>query len=256
MIILNTTTRTLEAVLSAVVAANQPSFTCHYVDTDNGKTKYNPGSSQGLLNSITDVTIVPAASSGLQRQVKYLSFYNRDTANVTLQVHYDSGGTEYEIIKVVLAPGSTLEYIDTAGWRVIASNGGFVTGPPVVKETIEFIIAGYSSITAPGLVISTGVQGYVRVPFDCRITGVTLLADIAGDIVVDIWKDTYANYPPTVADTITAAAKPTLSGVIKSQDTTLTGWTTTVSEGDILGFNVDSVATLNKVTVALHVNRT
>ena len=32
----------------------------------------------------------------------------------------------------------------------------------------------------------------------------------SGSIVIDVWKDTYANFPPIVADTITASAKPTL----------------------------------------------
>ena len=83
--------------------------------------------------------------------------------------------------------------------------------------------------------ITTGVKGFVEVPFACTITAATLLstdaAATSGSIVVDIWKDTYANYPPTVADTITASAKPTLSAASKSRDTTLTGWTTAIRGG-------------------------
>lgn len=93
------------------------------------------------------------------------------------------------------------------------------------------------------------------VPFDCTITGVTLLADTSGSIVVDIWKDTYANFPPTDADSITASAVPTISSATKSQDTTLTGWTTAVSAGDILRFNVDSVTDVTQVTIALSIER-
>jgi hypothetical protein len=74
--------------------------------------------------------------------------------------------------------------------------------------------------------------------------------------VVDIWKDTYTNYPPTVADTITASAKPTLASATKSQDTTLTGWTTTFAAGDTLRFIVDSATTVTRVTLALRVRRT
>ena len=48
--------------------------------------------------------------------------------------------------------------------------------------------------------------------------------------------------PPTVADTITASAKPTLSSATKSEDTTLTGWTTAVTAGDVFGFMVDSAS--------------
>jgi hypothetical protein len=61
-----------------------------------------------------------------------------------------------------------------------------------------------------------------------------------------MWKDTYANYPPTVADTITASAKPTLSTAIKAEDSTLTGWTKTVTAGDVFGFSVDSATTVTR----------
>jgi hypothetical protein len=111
-------------------------------------------------------------------------------------------------------------------------------------------------IDGGGSAITTGVKGYIEVPFAGTITAVRLLADVSGSIVVDIWKDTYANYPPVDADSITASAVPTISSATKSQDTTLTGWTTSVSAGDILGFNVDSATTVTKVTVALTIRRT
>jgi hypothetical protein len=82
---------------------------------------------------------------------------------------------------------------------------------------------------------------------------VTLLADQSGSIVVDIWKDTYANYPPVDADSITASAVPTISSAAKSQDTSISGWTVAISAGDILGFNVDSISTCTRVTLSLKV---
>jgi hypothetical protein len=106
-------------------------------------------------------------------------------------------------------------------------------------------------------VITTGVKGFLEVPFAGTITAATLLSTDAavtnGSIVIDIWKDTYANYPPTVADTITASAKPTLSSATKARDTTLTGWTTVINAGDILAFKVDSVSTVTKVLISLTV---
>jgi hypothetical protein len=119
-----------------------------------------------------------------------------------------------------------------------------------LTNSITFIIDG------GGSAITTGVKGDLEIPFACTITRATLLADQSGSIVVDIWKDTYANYPPTVADTITASAKPTISTATKSQDSTLTGWTTTIAAGDTLRFNVDSITTCTRVTLSLKVTRT
>lgn len=104
-------------------------------------------------------------------------------------------------------------------------------------------------------VISTGVAGDVRVPIACTITGVYAYADQSGSIVVDVWKDTHANYPPTDADTITASAPITISSATNSSDTTLTGWTTSVAAGDVLRFNVDSASTLTRVTIGIKAKR-
>ena len=114
---------------------------------------------------------------------------------------------------------------------------------------INFIIDG------GGSAISTGIKGDIEVPFDCTIEQVTMLADQSGSVVVDIWKDTYANYAPTDADSITASAVPTISAATKSQDATLTGWTTALSQGDILRYNVDSASTVERVTISLRVRR-
>lgn len=110
-------------------------------------------------------------------------------------------------------------------------------------------------IDGGGSVITTGVKGYLSMP----VAGVwkkwrVLSTDdgaTAGSIVIDVWKDSYANYPPTVADTITASAKPTLMTASAHEDLTLTGWVTTFQAGDVLGFNVDSVTTVTRVSLTL-----
>ncbi len=111
-------------------------------------------------------------------------------------------------------------------------------------------------IDGGGSTITTGVKGYLEVPFACTINRATALADQSGSIVVDVWKDTYANYPPVDADSITASAPVTISSATKSQDSTLTGWTTSITAGDVLGFNVDSVTTCQRVTISLKVTKT
>lgn len=117
-------------------------------------------------------------------------------------------------------------------------------------SSITFVIDG------GGSTITTGVKGFLEIPFNCTINRATLLADVSGSIVVNVWKDTYANFPPTVADKITASAPPTISATTKAQDSTLTGWTTSITAGDILAFNVDSATTITKVTLSLKVTKT
>jgi hypothetical protein len=115
----------------------------------------------------------------------------------------------------------------------------------IVRRQITVVIDG------GGTTITTGYKAWVSMPHAGTIKKARLLADQTGSIVIDIWKDTYANYPPTIADTITASAKPTLSSATKSEDSTLTGWTVNFNAGDIFGFNVDSVSTVEKVALTL-----
>jgi len=111
--------------------------------------------------------------------------------------------------------------------------------------SLNFVIDG------GGSAITTGIKGDIQIPFACTIQSVTMLADQTGSIVVDIWKDTYTNFPPTDADSITDSAVPTITTATKSTDATLTGWTVAVTAGDILRFNVDSCTSITRCSVVL-----
>jgi ssDNA-binding replication factor A large subunit len=78
-----------------------------------------------------------------------------------------------------------------------------------------------------------------------------LFADQTGSIKVDVWKDTYANYPPTDADTITAGNEPQFTSAQKYEDKLLTGWTRRFFRGDVIGFNVDSASSVTWCLVCL-----
>jgi hypothetical protein len=114
-------------------------------------------------------------------------------------------------------------------------------------RAINFVIDG------GGSTITTGIKGDIEIPFAGTIQGWTLLADQSGSIQLDLWKDTYANYPPVVGDTITASDKPLISSATKAQDLAPTGWTTTVAAGDIIRVNVDSITTCQRVTLSLRI---
>jgi len=119
--------------------------------------------------------------------------------------------------------------------------------------TITFIIDG------GGSAITTGQKGHLEIPFACTLTAWTLAADVAGAIVIDVWKDTYANFPPTDADAMPGAGKePTIAATNqKAQDTDISDWTTVaIAAGDILAFNVDSCTTITRVTLSLKATKT
>lgn len=172
---------------------------------------------------------------------------------------YSDGGAG-NVTGVASSVDGEIVLFDSTTGKVIkrATGTGFMRAASGVYSASKLKRTVGTSIGDGTNVITTGVAGFVSCPVAGTITKVRLLSSDAavtsGSIVVDIWKDTYANYPPTVADTITASAKPTITTATKSEDSTLTGWTTSVSAGDVFGFNVDSVTSLKQVTVELTVD--
>lgn len=110
-------------------------------------------------------------------------------------------------------------------------------------------------IDGGGSLIGLGIRGRLPISFLCDIQSVSLMGDQTGSIVVDIWKNTPVNYPPTVDNTITASAKPTIDDDIYSEDSTLEGWDKEINADDILFFNVNSVVNIISCTVNLKLKR-
>ena len=129
------------------------------------------------------------------------------------------------------------------------------TGVTSVKSGLKTVQVAVT-LDGQGGVISTGLKGFTTIPYSGTITGWQLFADQSGSIVIDVWKDVYASFPPTVADTITGSEKPTLSSVQNNQDLTLTTWTTAVATNDILAINVDSASTVTRCTLVIYITKT
>lgn len=172
------------------------------------------------------------------------------TGNSTADVASIAAGSDHQVLR---RSGTSVAF----GAVNLASSDA-VTGtlPAANLPANQRVSAIIADIDGGGAVIETGIRTWLRVPFACTITGVTAMADQSGSIVVDIWKDTLANYPPVNADSITASAPVTISANDDSEDTTLSGWTTSVAAGDILYFNVDSVTDIEHLVIEMRVVRT
>lgn len=157
-----------------------------------------------------------------------------------------------------LTLGSSLEFSGDTFQR--AALTGAVTasaGSNATASTFDIVWV----INGNGSTISTGVVkgSDYHADFAFTIQGWTVLAggSETGAIVIDAWKDSYSNFPPTVADTIAGSEKPTITATgAKGQDTSLSTWTTSVSAGDVIRLNVDSVTSLTAVTVILKCSKT
>jgi hypothetical protein len=115
-----------------------------------------------------------------------------------------------------------------------------------IRRTLGATWGNSSALTAPAANID------VVVPSACTIKGVRIYTTGGnGSCVVDIWKSNHAGFPALDADSITAAAVPTITAAAKYSDDTLTGWTTALAAGDVLRFNLDSTSTFTRISIFL-----
>jgi hypothetical protein len=155
--------------------------------------------------------------------------------------------------KVVTMGAGTPAENDCAKWdgsgNLVSYGGACGAGGGGIVEQFSLDLNGNGSV------ITTGQKGYTQIKYGCTINDWTILADQSGSIVIDIWKDVLANHPPTDADSITASLPPTLSSAIYATSSTLTGWTTAINAGDVLGFNVDSATAVTRVKLIVKCTR-
>jgi hypothetical protein len=108
-------------------------------------------------------------------------------------------------------------------------------------------------------IVTNGTTGYAQVPYNGTITGWTLVSTSAsGSCTVTVFKDTFANYPPTSPTDNIFTVQPALVSQIKNQDLapTFLGSQATVVAGDWIGFTISGVALVSWVNLTLSITKT
>ena len=101
-----------------------------------------------------------------------------------------------------------------------------------------------------GSAITVGAECDVRLPYDMELARVTVLGDAAGSITVDVRvAANLASYPPYAVDSIVAATPPRLVSAVSSEDSSLTGWTTSLTAGSVVRFVVTACSGVNRAVV-------
>jgi len=208
------------------------------------------------LNNASNIT-GNLACDGITTSLVRITANNLAVNNIDLNVSSGANNpSSNQLVTVLTGTGTIGANCAVGGPTFIPSTAGFYgkvnncaggVGGISGLSDIEFVISGGSGA------ITTGQKGYLPIDFSCTIKQARLISDQSGSIVIDVWKK--AGAVPTVSDTIDASALPTLSSAQLSTDTTLTGWTTSVTAGDIFGFNVNSATTVTQVTLALQCAR-
>lgn len=116
-------------------------------------------------------------------------------------------------------------------------------------QTVPVIIDG------GGQAIAANTERFFHIDYAGEFQAVTCLADDTGSIQVDIYKETYAEYPKAVPVSICASALPAISNAKKNQDNTLTGWTKTFASGSVFRVKVISCTAIKVFALCLKVKK-
>lgn len=120
MLILDTTTKSIEIVLGMAVASELP-WTASYVTLDT--TTFVPASTDGTTNGTTAVTLVGNPASTFQRQLKFLSVNNINAGSAIVEIRLNDNSTLRRIVRYTLGTGDILTYVDSEGFSVQDSTG-------------------------------------------------------------------------------------------------------------------------------------
>ena len=202
-------------------------------------------------NSASKSTTSASPSVGTTGRMVVLK---KDWTAQTIRIAIITSNDGTAAIPSVTQSGGTTWEIPLCSFTI--TTGGVIAALTDLREftnpiSIPFVIDG------GGAVISTGIAaGDIWIPRALELTGWTVTGDQSGAILVDVWADSYANYPATNADSIAGTDEPEIvASATKAQNLDIaTGgqWTLALAAGQNVRFNVDSVTTLTYVTVTLH----
>jgi hypothetical protein len=225
---------------------------------DAGSVTNNQSNIQFRKNGTTQVAIQQTqivTGAGYGQEIDIIAYLNGTTdyieataftGNPTSQnINGASSGTWFSA--ALITTGGYTGPTGPAGATGLTGPAGATgsTGPGSSVKTFGI------SLDGGGSDITTGIKADVIIPYNMTVNSWTIISPQTGSIVVDLWKDTYSAYPPTSLDSIAGTEKPTLSSQNKNQDLALSTWTTSISAGDIIRFNVDSCSGIQKAVVSI-----
>lgn len=152
MIILDTTTRKLQALADASATTTESPIVVSYDDITT--TAFTPGASQTITTGSTAVDIVAAPAASTQRAVKFISVYNADTAAHTYTFRYNDNGTTRILFAPLLAVGQSATYCN-GQWSVL----------PTYQSIDPGLCEGRLTLTTAVPVTTSDVTGATTVYF-------------------------------------------------------------------------------------------
>lgn len=155
---------------------------------------------------------------------------------------------------IYLGSGKPLSW-NGSGYQIKVSTSGGVEMPSLTVNSVAFSSLVDRQLTSTigdgASVISTGTRHIpIRIPYNMTITSWSIDQAVpttsTGSVKVAILK--YSSYP-SASSYIVGSSTPTMTSAYTATSSTLTGWTTSLSKGDVLDFVVQTSAVAKRIVL-------
>lgn len=172
--------------------------------------------------------------------------------------------TDSESIEELAARVLALEEADPnsatiIGLGAVQVTGSLADGQVVIQLSTETGDPCSASATfvavGGGASISVGATCDVTISSAFEITQATLVGEPSGSLEVDILAVDISTFPPDPSDTICGSTPPELVASSTYQDSTLTGWTTTIPANTVLRFIVNACSGVTTANLVINGTR-
>jgi hypothetical protein len=175
----------------------------------------------------------------------------------------DTTNTVYGSDSVFVTQTSSLATplsIPSGGRTLVYGNGQtfqFADNAHYAPASLEFTFNAFGAGT-----ISSGIKGWLQVPFNCTINEYTLVANAAGSIGIDIYHGTFSGFPLSSGSAVNSSSPNIAINATnaKQQSTTYQSGASiniACTAGDILAFAVTAASvTMTVVQLSLSATKT
>lgn len=197
-----------------------------------------------VIDSITNAYLRSDGVTKMEQTLGGGSIYI-DSSGVVINTPYDISITGDNLFLSGIGSGTTSSILYWNSTTGAVTAGAVPSAGTPAKQYITFVVDNSTAIT-------TGEKTKTRFisPYTGTITGWRIIADTSSTLTLDLWKNTSV---PTNANSITASAKPALTAASFATGSTLTGWTTAVTAGDILCLEVEANNNATNIKLLLEI---
>lgn len=218
MILLTATTDSLELVTDSAATLD-----AHVSWMDYSGTTVTPGRTNTAIASATTTAILAAPAGSTQRNAKTLHARNRHaTLAATVTLNFNQNATLFELYKIVLNPGDSLEYVEGIGFFTLAAAAKLNAKLRVASDVIN-ATTSFADVTGLTVALKSGkhynFEAHLFHVNDASTTGSRFGYNIGAAPTVSI-----VGTIDTVTPSVTASAHS--AGVITARDTAATAQTT------------------------------